>query len=147
MRNKTLWILWANAYFLCALLGFVPNPQGAIYALLVGAAMLFFLPPGVLLYRAAKAKDRKTLSRLRFVSILWLSLTLLLLVVNLATVGASAAAGTALYYLLVFFSSPMICGQIWVLSLFLFALILTTSHHCIKSLPLEGKVARRRRDG
>lgn len=132
MRNKTLWILWANAYFLCALLGFVPNPQGAIYALLVGAAVLFFLPPGVLLYRAAKAKDRKTLSRLRLVSILWLSLTLLLLVVNLATVGASAAAGTALYYLLVFFSSPMICGQIWVLSLFLFALILTTSHHFLK---------------
>jgi hypothetical protein len=54
------------------------------------------------------------------------------LVVNLATVGASAAAGAALYYLLVFFTSPMICGQIWVLSLFLFALILTTSHHFLK---------------
>jgi hypothetical protein len=46
--------------------------------------------------------------------------------------GEGAAAGTALYYLLVFFTSPMICGQIWVLSLFLFALILTTSHHFLK---------------
>ena len=132
MRNKTLWILWANAYFLCALLGFVPNPQGAIYALMVAAAVLFFLPPGILLYRAAKANDRKTLSRLRLISILWLSLTLLLIIINLATVGASAAMGTALYYFLVFFSSPMVCGQIWVLSLFLFALILTTSHHFLK---------------
>ena len=132
MRNKTLWILWANAYFLCALLGFVPNPQGAIYALMVAAAVLFFLPPGILLYRAAKANDRKTLSRLRLISILWLSLTLLLIIINLATVGASAAMGTALYYFLVFFSSPMVCGQIWVLSLFLFALMLTTSHHFLK---------------
>lgn len=132
MKIKTLSILWADMFLLCAGLGFIPNPQGLAYGLLVVAALAFFVPPVLILVKAKKSGDGKPIRVIRNLSILWLSVTLIFLVANLASIGASAAMGTALYYMLIVVSSPMICGQIWALSLFLWACLLMASLHLLK---------------
>ena len=132
MKIKTLSILWADMFLLCAGLGFIPNPQGVGYGLLVVAALAFFVPPALILAKAKQANDKKPIRVVRNLSIAWLSATLIFLVANLASIGASAAMGTALYYMLIVISSPMICGQIWVLSLFLWACLLMVSLHLLK---------------
>ncbi|MBQ7331221.1 MAG: hypothetical protein IJW94_05480 [Oscillospiraceae bacterium] len=132
MKIKTLSILWADMFLLCAGLGFIPNPQGVGYGLLVVAALAFFVPPALILVKAKQANDKKPIRVVRNLSIAWLSATLIFLVANFASIGASAAMGTALYYMLIVISSPMICGQIWVLSLFLWACLLMASLHLLK---------------
>ena len=67
------------------------------------------------------------LLRVRLVSIASLSLTLIFIIVNVLSVRASAAAGKALYDILQLVSAPMLCGQYWALSLFLWACLLMAS--------------------
>lgn len=124
MKKSVFYIAWGVLYCLCVGFGFLPNPQGAGKALLVLLSLLFFLPPFLLLWGANKENDRKTLLVLRSVSGSILVLTLLLLILNLLSVYVSPAAGLTLHVLLVMFSAPMVCGQYWVLSLFLWALLL-----------------------
>ena len=86
MNQTILYALWGVLFALCAGLGFVPAPEGALRVLMVLLALLFFVPAYLLLYRASRTHDRRTLALLR----------------NLAAA-----------------SSPMICGQYWAVSLFL----------------------------
>lgn len=124
MKKSVFYIAWGALYCLCVGFGFLSEPRGIGKALLVLLSLLFFLPPYLLLWQAKKATDRKTLLVLRSVSGCILALTLLLLVLNLLSVYVSPEAGLTLHVLLVMFSAPMICGQYWVLSLFLWALLL-----------------------
>lgn len=132
MRIRTLAIIWAQCFLLCALLGFVPNPQGAVYGLLVAAAVLFFVPPAWMLFLARRDKNRRVIKILQILSLCSLGTTVVFLVGNLLTIGASAAAGKALYYMLIVVSSPMVCGQIWVISLFLWSCLFVSSTHLLK---------------
>lgn len=124
MKKSVFYIAWGALYCLCVGFGFLSEPRGIGKALLVLLSLLFFLPPYLLLWQAKKATDRKTLLVLRSVSGCILALTLLLLVLNLLSVYVSPEAGLTLHVLLVMFSAPMVCGQYWVLSLFLWALLL-----------------------
>lgn len=124
MKKSVFYIAWGALYCLCVGFGFLSEPRGIGKALLVLLCLLFFLPPYLLLWQAKKATDRKTLLVLRSVSGCILALTLLLLVLNLLSVYVSPEAGLTLHVLLVMFSAPMVCGQYWVLSLFLWALLL-----------------------
>ena len=114
-------------YILCVGLGFVQNPAGIGKALLVITALLFFVPGFVLLHQGIRAKDRKALRRLRIVCLCSLGLTLVFLIANFCSVLFSPETGAALYELLVLVSAPMICGQYWLLSLFLWACLLMGS--------------------
>lgn len=117
MSKKFLFALWGGLYILCAVLGFLPAlPLG--FRIL--AAVLFFLPP-VLLIRTG---ERQVLALIRNLSAIWLVLTTALIIANFLTVGASVQLGNVFYVLLVIISSPMICGEIWVLSLFGWACLL-----------------------
>lgn len=127
MKNKYLYIIWAGMYLLCAVLGFLPEPEGAVYWLLFFIGMMFFIPPGVILWQAVKAGDKRNVRAIRTISILWLCVMLVLLVANLMSVGATQAVGTALYYMLIVLASPMICCQIWVAATFGFGCLLTAS--------------------
>ena len=127
MNSKLLYIIWACMFSLCAGLGFIPESQGFGTVVLVGLAVLFFLPGALLLYRAQKSGDKKGVMRIRIISAVSLGATALLLVINFACAGASAALGDFLYGLLILVSSPMICGRYWVLSLFLWACLLTAT--------------------
>jgi hypothetical protein len=71
---------------------------------------------------------------IRNISAASLILTLLLLVANFASVGASVAVGDFLYGLLVVVSAPMVCSQFWVVSLFLWACLLMVSISFLKKI-------------
>lgn len=130
--KKSIWFaLWGGMFVLCAGLGFIPEPDGAVKWLLVALSVLCFLPPMVLSHQAAKAGDVAILRLIRNLCITSLSLTVLILIGNFLSISASEAAGNALYAMLVVISAPMVCGQYWLLSLFMWAFLM---FDCIQKL-------------
>ena len=120
MKISVLYILWGILYLVCAVLGVVSLP-GWVGIL---GCLLFFLPPAVILHRAVKAEDRRNIARVRNICLIWLGVTVLMLILNIASVGMSATAGQVLYYLMAVLCAPLVCGRFWILSLFLFACLL-----------------------
>ncbi|MCD7756506.1 MAG: hypothetical protein LUJ09_09340 [Firmicutes bacterium] len=128
MKNaKSLYIAWAVMYILCTALGFIPNPEGVLYGVLVCAAVCFYLPAGVLLYEAIRAGSRRDIVRVRNLSLLSLGLTMAAIIANFLSFYASDAGGKLLYWLLIVVSTPMICGQSWLLGMFGWACLLMVS--------------------
>ena len=84
------------------------------------------------MYQALKAGDKKELSRLRTISIASLTATVVMMLLNILSVGAGDLAGNMVYALLILVSSPMVCSQLWMLSLFLWACLLVASHQGLK---------------
>ena len=132
MRNRTLVLLWAVAYCVCAGLSFFPNPQRNQYGALVLLSLLFFLPGGILLRRAIRSGNRKICRRIRLLSACSLGLTVFMIIGNFLTYSASEKAGVVMHVLLVLVSVPMVCGQIWMVSLFLWACLLLASHQYLR---------------
>ena len=127
MKNKSLLAIWGIFYIICAGLGFIPEPEGTVRIFLTVISILFFVPPAILLFDAFSAGDEKTIRLIRLLSALSLALTLVLLTANfLAALGASWL-GTLLHILLLIGSAPMLCSNYWVLSLFLWAVLLVAS--------------------
>ena len=126
-KNKKLSIAWAVLFGFCAAFGFIPTPDGVLMALMVTLSLAFFVPPAMLLYRAVPREDWQTIRRIRNLSILSLGSTMTMLILNFLSVGASAAVGNVLYWLLILVSAPMVCGQFWAVSLFLWACLLMVS--------------------
>lgn len=121
MKKPVVSIAWCILAVFCLVLGFVPSRDGLFYFLRMMLAIGFFIPPGIFLYR-------KTHIKLIFVlSACSLGVTAVLLVLNILAVGATAAAGEMVYYMLVFCSVPMFCGEVWAVSLFLWACLLMVS--------------------
>ena len=127
MTEKKLFILWGALFILCAALGFIPEPQGFLKVLLVLVSVLFFVPGFWLLYRAFTSGNAEVAGYIRLISLVSLGGTLVFLVLNFLSAAATNAAGSFLYSLLVIVSSPMVCSQYWVLSLFLWAFLLIAS--------------------
>lgn len=135
MTEKKLYMLWGVLFILCAALGFIPEPEGLLKALLVLVSILFFVPGGWLLYLAVKSRNAESFLHIRLISMVSLGGTLVLLVLNFLSAAATEAAGSFLYGLLVVVSSPMVCSQYWVVSLFLWACLLTASISFAKKVP------------
>ena len=121
MNRKTLFALWGGLYALCAGLGFIPAPAGVLKALLAVLAVAFFVPPLMIVYGKSNRHD---LLLVRNLAAWWLVLTTALLVINFMSATAPVHLGDLLYAVLVIVSSPMICGQYWVLSLFGWAFVM-----------------------
>lgn len=134
MSNKKLFLLWGISFILCAGFGFIPQPDNLMKALLFLLSLAFFVPGSMLVYDAVKNRDAALLRCIRNISAASLILTLLLLVANFASVGASVAVGDFLYGLLVVVSAPMVCSQFWVVSLFLWACLLMVSISFLKKI-------------
>lgn len=124
MKKSVLFALWGVLFVVCAGLGFVAEPEGALKWLMTALAVLFFLPPAWLVRRAAAEGDKRTLELIRNLSAASLVLTAVLLVLNLVSIAFSELAGTVLYYVMVVVASPMVCGGYWTLSLFLWACLM-----------------------
>ena len=124
MKNRHLYAIWGGLYLVCALLGCIAAPHGLVKVLLVLLAFVFFVPGGLLLYRAVRNSDRKQIVLIRNISALSLGLTLLALILNFLSVTASETIGNLTYGFLILVSSPMICSQYWFVSLFLWACLL-----------------------
>lgn len=135
MTDRTLYRVWAFLYIVCALLGFIQGAEGFGRALLVMVALVFFLPPAILMVRYVRQQNASGLRLLRNLSLIWLGVTLIMLVLNFISAGAADITGQSLYGFLILLSSPMICGQYWVISLFGWALILSSSMSFLKKFP------------
>ena len=132
MNKKLLYLLWAGLFILCACCGFIPQAEGVLPVLCTIFSLLFFLPPGLLLWDSGKQRELHTLKLIRNLSVLSLTLTLVLLVLNFLTAMQSEFLGQVLHYTLVIVSSPMICSGHWAMSLFLWACLLTASVRQLK---------------
>ena len=131
MTKRTYYILWAGFYILCGALGFIPEPEGGLSAVLTALSLCFFLPPALLIYFAKEQGDTLTLKLIRNLSIASLVLTVVLILANFLSLMAPEAVGNILYGVLVIVSSPMVCSGYWVLSLFCWACLLMASLRCL----------------
>ena len=127
MKNRFLFALWGAMFILCAGLGFIPEPAGVLKGLLTGLAILFFLPPAMLVWKGRREKDRTPLLLVRNLSIASLSLSVVLIIANFLTAFRSKLMGDILHGVLVVVSSPMICSGHWAMSLFFWACLLIAS--------------------
>ena len=132
MNTTSFYTLWAGFFILCAGLGFVPEPAGFGKFLLIALALGFFAVPGWFLTWLDKRGDRLHIRIVRNLAIASLGLTLALILINFVSFMAPEAVGNLLYILLVIVSAPMICGQYWVLSLFLWACLLFWAQSLLK---------------
>ena len=122
MKTKTLWLSWIYLFTLCGALGFIPNPPTFLKVLLVMVSICFFVPGFLLL----KTKEPKTLKIIFWLSIGSLSLTLITVILNFASALMNPIWGTVFYIIMGILSTPMLCSQVWVLSLFGWALLMSS---------------------
>ena len=132
MTNKHLYIAWGVLYLICAGLGFIPSPEGVAMGLMIFFSLVFFIPPAILVTRAVKSGDRNILKTVRNLALVSLSTTFFMLVLNILSVLFTETAGLVVYCILIMVSSPMVCGQVWVISLFLWACLLIVSWKHLK---------------
>ena len=124
MNRKFLLALWGGLFAVCAAMGFVPQPQGALRVLLAVLGLVFFAPPVMLLHRAKTAADRSTVLLVRNIAAGILTLTMVTLVANVLSLRGSVALGNVLNVVLAIVSTPMFCGQIWIVTLFCWAFLM-----------------------
>ena len=121
MSNTVLYALWGALYVLCAGMGFISNPGEWLQFSMLLMSIAFFLPPMVLIYRSDKNGDVRTLQLVKNLSLAWLIVASVLLVCNFLSATASERLGDILYGLLIIVASPMVCGDYWALTIFLWA--------------------------
>ena len=131
MTKKSLYILWAVMFAVCAGCGFAQEPEGLVKGCCIILSVLFFAPPAALVYLGWKEKDWETVRLVRNLALGSLGLTLAVLIANFATLAVPLWVGDVLYAFLVIVSTPMVCSQIWILGLALWAALMWT---CIQLL-------------
>ena len=131
-KTKLLWILWAAAYVICTVCGFIPVTEDALSGLFILLSLGFFVPPALLIFEGVQNKNRNILQIIRNLSLISLGLTLVTIVLNFVSVQASEAWGTVLYWLLILVSTPMVCAQHWIIGLFGWAMLLMTCLNYLK---------------
>ncbi len=129
MKEKQIWFFWGLLFIICAGLGFIHDAKGIAKFFQVLLSVLFFVPPTILLVTGLKQGQKKTVRMIRYISLSSLCLTLVLLIANVLSVGASEDLGDALYYFLIVLSAPMVCSGTWAMSLFLWACLLMGSFY------------------
>lgn len=134
MKRKTLYILWGAMYALCAGFSFLPDPVGVVRGALFVLSLGFFVPPCLLIYQAVYQRHRQTVVVIRNLSIASLALTVVMLMLTVLAVAGRAkdALGWILQVLLILVSTPMLCSGVWVVSLFLWAMLLMVCLHLLK---------------
>lgn len=121
LNKYILFAVWIGMYILCAVLGFLPPQEGGNKWLLVIIALLFFLPPALLLWKLWKDRDEKLLKLMQRIALIAVIATVTALVVNLLSVALiivmpeeqALIFGDVLYDILILVSTPMVCGQYW----------------------------------
>ena len=135
MTKKSLYMIWAVLLVVCAALGFLPEPEGLDKGICTAMSVLFFLPPGAIVYLGWKSKDLESIRLVRNLAFGSLLMTVALLVANFLTLAASEWVGDVLYAMLVIVTAPMVCSQYWALSLVLWAALMWS---CISILKNKG---------
>ena len=139
MKKNQLFALWGGLFIICAGLGFIPEPTGAVRSFLTVLSIGFFVPPTLLLHQAGTRRDRRTLALVRNLALASLGMTLLVLAVNMACAMASPSVGNVLHGILVVVSSPMVSSGYWAMSLFLWACLLMVSIRMLRGCKKSAK--------
>ena len=134
MDRKWMLALWGGLFIVCAALGFVPAPTGALSFFMALLSLVFFAPPLVLLIRAKQSGDCATAALVRNLSAASLALTLLALVGNVLSLLGGVTLGNVMNVVLAIVSTPMFCGQIWVLSIFCWAFLMIAANKLVKKM-------------
>ena len=126
LSYKTLYILWAVLFVLTAAVGLAfPGerslPGKAACTVLMG---LFFLLPWSILGRAKAEGSRFHVRLVRWLCLGSLTLTALLLVLNLRSAGFGENLGRILNTTLTVVSAPMLCANTFAAPLFLWGCLL-----------------------
>ncbi|MBE6957553.1 MAG: hypothetical protein E7447_00170 [Ruminococcaceae bacterium] len=144
-NTMKLWISWAAAFALCTICGLIPTGESSVLGLFVMLlGMAFFIPPALLIRYVVSKKRTTPLVYVRNISLLSLGLTLIMIILNLATYNASEPVQLIARWLLALVYAPMGClpDQIWFLSLFGWACVLMAS---LQYLQKQGPRSRRHR--
>lgn len=123
MKTKTLWLIWIYLFAFSCVLGFIPAPPTFVKVLLVIVSICFFIPGGLLLYQG----DRSCIRKVRLLSIASLALTLITIILNFTSVLMTPIWGNIFYILMGIVSTPMLCAQYWLISLFGWSLLMSAS--------------------
>lgn len=132
MKQHHLYALWGGMFTLCAVLGFIPEPEGVLKVLMTLLGVAFFIPGALLLRLSHQSGNRNIAILVRNLSAASLALTALLIILNFLSAFASELLGNILYSVLIIVSSPMICSGYWALSLFLWACLMITAAKILK---------------
>ena len=118
-KKSVVSVFWAAWYLICLLLclGTEPTGMAKIPFLVVGIAA--YAPPFYLLYLSKK--DAKVIKIVQIISIASLVAFAVLFVLGVLSVNWSTTVGRTLDVLFKIFCAPVICGQFWVVGLFLWA--------------------------
>lgn len=127
MKKNTLFALWGGLFILCAGMSFIPEAAGVVRNIQILLSFLFFIPPAMLLYQAARFHRRPVAALIRNLSILSLAMTSALLLICILTAMGPTVLGNILNSVLTIVSSPMLCSPSWALSMFLWACLLMVS--------------------
>ena len=127
MKKKILYIIWGCMAVLCIGFGTLETEDLLLQIPLAALAVVFFVPGAFLLYDAMAESDRKEVLRIRWICIASLVLTLVFMIAFILTAAAGAGSADILYDILLVVSCPMICGQYWLISLFLWSCLLSAT--------------------
>jgi hypothetical protein len=128
MDKSIYFVLWGGMYILCCVLGFLPEQTGFSLYVMTAVSLLFFLPPFLLVRKAKEKNDTKTLKLTRRICLISLGLSTLMLVANfLSVLSPSETLGNVLHVILSLVSVPMMSSGLPLVSLFLWACLLSAS--------------------
>ena len=134
MKKTILLLIWGWLYLICAALGHATEVTAAQQTAMTILSVIFFIPGFLLLLDGWKQKKKATCNLVFYISLGSLVLTLVMLLLNVMSVTGSETLGNVMYEMLIWLSAPMICSGYWVLSLFLWGVLLFSSIFCKKRL-------------
>ena len=124
MKQKCIYLLWLFVYIICVGLGTLYEDILVLQIFQGLFAVLFFVPPVLLVLEGLKAGQKKYLVQIRVISIVSLALTLAFMIANIAAVYASEAVGNTLNQIYILVATPMHCLPYGFISIFLWACLL-----------------------
>ena len=99
MKTRQYWLWWLYFYVFCAILSFLPEPEGVLRWVMLVIGLAFFVP-GIVLVRQADVRDRLNVVKLvKKVSIIALTADVFLMCLNIASPLLSAEWGLVLHSL------------------------------------------------
>lgn len=127
MKQKLIYLLWLFLYIICVGLGTI-YADILVLQLFQGLfAVLFFVPPVLLVLEGLREGQKKYLVQIRTISIVSLALTLIFMIANIAAVYATESVGNTLNQIYILVAAPMHCLPYGFISIFLWACLLMLS--------------------
>lgn len=121
MKQKLIYLLWLFLYIVCVGLGTI-YADILVLQLFQGLfALLFFVPPVLLVLEGLREGQKKYLVQIRTISIISLALTLIFMIANIAAVYATESVGNTLNQIYILVAAPMHCLPYGFISIFLWA--------------------------